>query len=79
MAQPVRVDGVRRGPVAEPTARRRLDGEEMLRRDEQIARLRARGVKFRVIAARFNMSIGSVQQSLKRTQEGRRPGQRVRE
>lgn len=56
----------REAPEFEPGARRRLDGDEMLARDREVARLRRQNVPFRVIAARLNMSLGSVRLSVKR-------------
>jgi hypothetical protein len=55
----------------DPNMRRRLDGQEMLHRDEQVARLREQGVPFRVIAARLGCSLGSVQKALRRVQARR--------
>ena len=51
--------------------RRRLDGQAMLHRDEQVATLREQGVSFRVIAARLGCSLGSVQKALRRVQARR--------
>lgn len=51
-----------------PNTRRRLDGQEMLERDEEIARLRERGVSFRAIALRLGCSLGSVQKAMRRVQ-----------
>ena len=51
--------------------RRRLDGQEMLDRDEQVARPREQGVPFRVIAARLGCSLGSVQKAVRRVQARR--------
>jgi hypothetical protein len=50
----------------DPNMRRRLDGQEMLDRDEQVATLREQGVPFRVIAARLGCSLGSVQKAVRR-------------
>ena len=55
----------------DPNMRRRLDGQEMLDRDEQVARLREQGVPFRVIAARLGCSLGSVQKAVRRVQARR--------
>jgi hypothetical protein len=46
--------------------RRRLDGQEMMERDAEVARLRQQSVSFRVIAARLDMSLGSVQKAVDR-------------
>ena len=56
---------------SDPCMRRRLDGQEMLDRDEQVARLREQGVPFRVIAARLGCSLGSVQKAERRVQARR--------
>jgi DNA-binding CsgD family transcriptional regulator len=50
----------------DPTARRRLSAEAMLRRDIEVVRLRQQGVTFRAIAARLGMSVGSVQKAVLR-------------
>jgi hypothetical protein len=50
----------------DPNMRRRLDGQEMLDRDEQVATLREQGMPFRVIAARLGCSLGSVQKAVRR-------------
>lgn len=53
-------------------ARRRLDGDQQLRRDAEVARLRRQqGMALRTIGNRLNMSLSQVQQSLKRTTEAR--------
>ncbi len=51
--------------------RRRLDGQAMLHRDAEVARLREQSVSFRVIAARLGCSLGSVQKALRRVQARR--------
>jgi DNA-binding NarL/FixJ family response regulator len=53
-------------PERDPGARPRLDGDAMKVRDREVARLRRQGVSYRMIAARLNMSLGSVQQSVRR-------------
>ena len=55
----------------DPNMRRRLDGQEKLDRDEQVARPREQGVPFRVIAARLGCSLGSVQKAVRRVQARR--------
>jgi transposase-like protein len=40
--------------------------------DARVAELRRAGVPFRVIAARLDMSLGSVQKSVRRTREAKR-------
>ena len=50
----------------DPNMRRRLDGQQMLDRDELVATLREQGVPFRVIAARLGCSLGSVQKAVRR-------------
>ena len=50
----------------DPNMRRRLDGQELLDRDQQVATLREQGVPFRVIAARLGCSLGSVQKAVRR-------------
>jgi S1-C subfamily serine protease len=46
--------------------RRRLDGDQMRQRDAAVARLLAAHVPYRVIAARLDMSLGSVQKAVAR-------------
>jgi hypothetical protein len=55
----------------DPNMRCRLDGQAMMDRDEQVARLREQGVPFRVIAARLGCSLGSVQKAVRRVQARR--------
>jgi DNA-binding NarL/FixJ family response regulator len=47
--------------------RRRLDGDQMMARDREVARLRRQGVSLRGIAERLGMSLGSVRLAVKRT------------
>jgi DNA-binding NarL/FixJ family response regulator len=54
-------------PEFDPGVRRRLDGDAMLERDAAVARLLRRGLTYRAVAAQLNMSLGSVQKSVKRT------------
>jgi lambda repressor-like predicted transcriptional regulator len=56
---------------SDPNTRHRLDGQEMLERDERVARLREQGVPFRVIAVRLGCSLGSVQKAVRRVQARR--------
>ena len=60
-------------PERDPGARSRLDGQAMRERDEQVAKLYRAGVPFRAIAARLDMSLGSVQKAVQRIQAGRSP------
>lgn len=53
-------------PERDPSARGRLDGDAMIKRDREVARLRRQGVPLRVIAARLGMSLGSIQKSVRR-------------
>jgi DNA-binding CsgD family transcriptional regulator len=55
----------------DPNTRRRLDGQAMMDRDEQVARLREQGVPFRAIAARLGCSLGSVQKAVRRARARR--------
>ena len=55
----------RPAPQPDP-ARRRLDAEQMAQRDAQVAKLLAAHVPFRTIASRLDMSVGSVQQAVRR-------------
>lgn len=55
----------------DPNGRRRLVGQEMLDRDEEVARLREQQVPFRVIASRLGCSLGSVQKTVRRVQARR--------
>jgi len=45
--------------------------QEMSERDEEVARLRERGVPFRVIAKRLGCSLGSVQKAVRRVEASR--------
>jgi lambda repressor-like predicted transcriptional regulator len=54
-----------------PNTRHRLDGQEMLERDERVARLREQGVPFRVIAVQLGCSLGSVQKAVGRVEARR--------
>lgn len=54
-------------PERDPTMRRRLDGDQMMARDREVARLRRQGVSLRGIAERLGMSLGSVRLAVKRT------------
>jgi len=54
-------------PERDPGASRRLDGDAMLERDAEVARLLRRGWTYRAVAAQLGMSLGSVQKSVKRT------------
>jgi DNA-binding CsgD family transcriptional regulator len=56
----------RPAPQRDPGTRRRLDAEQMAQRDAQIATLLAAHVPFRTIASRLDMSLGSVQQAVRR-------------
>jgi biotin operon repressor len=56
-------------PEHDPTIRRRLDWEAMLRRDEQVAALRREGVSLRKIGAELGMSLASVQLAMKRIEK----------
>jgi hypothetical protein len=52
----------------DPTARRRVDGQAQRERDAEVARMRGDRVPFRRIAEELNMSLGAVQESLRRSQ-----------
>jgi DNA-binding CsgD family transcriptional regulator len=54
-----------------PGSRRRLDGDAMIERDAEVARLRRQNVPFRVIAKRLKMSLSQVQAALTRTTAAR--------
>jgi hypothetical protein len=56
-------------PENDPTARRRLSAEAMLRRDEQVAALRGQGVSLRAIGSRLGMSLASVRLAMRRIQK----------
>jgi hypothetical protein len=62
-------------PERDP-GRRRLDGEAMRRRDEQIAKLIKAHTPWRVIASRLQISLGSVQKAVARI-NGVTPRQRT--
>lgn len=56
----------RAAPERDPGQRKRLDAEQMRRRDAQVARLLKARVPFRTIAERLDMSLGSVQKTVLR-------------
>jgi DNA-binding NarL/FixJ family response regulator len=62
----------RPAPERDPTVRRRLPTEDMMRRDAQIARLLRAGLSYRQVAARLGCSLGSVQKSVRRTRDAKR-------
>jgi DNA-binding CsgD family transcriptional regulator len=68
MSEHERIRDLRDGPRPErdPGSRRRLDGDQMRQRDAAVARLLAAHVPYRKIAARLDMSLGSVQQAVAR-------------
>ena len=55
----------------DPNARRRVDGQAQRDRDAEVARMRGDRVPFRRIAEELNMSLGGVQESLRRSQKRR--------
>lgn len=55
----------------DPNVRRRLDGQEMLGRDQEVARLRELNVPFREIAKRLGCSVGSAQKAVERIKRRR--------
>jgi DNA-binding CsgD family transcriptional regulator len=52
--------------VTHTAPRRRLDGQEMMERDAEVARLRDQNVSFREIAKQLRCSVGSVQKAVER-------------
>ncbi len=55
----------------DPNMRRRLDGQEMLGRDQEVARLRELNVPLREIAKRLGCSVGSAQKAVERIKRRR--------
>lgn len=61
-------------PERDPGSRQRLDREQMRERDDKIAKMLKQHVPYRTIAARLNMSLGSVCKAVNRINHPRPRG-----